>query len=388
MYRNSLILRIIPNHSRLSKTELKYAMALTLLDGVGNINAKKLLAYCGSFESIFETSKGKLAKIPGVGEILSSKIIAQIKQGEIIERVEEELEFIDKNDILTFLITDKNYPLNLKQCEDSPIVLFGKGNIDFENHKTIAIVGTRKVTTRGKDFCGKLLEDLVPHNPLVISGMAYGVDICAHKKCVELDIPTIGVLAHGLDRLYPEIHRDTAKKMLPKGGLLTEFMSGTNPDRENFPKRNRIIAGLSDVTIVIESAKKGGSLITAEIANSYNRDVFAVPGRVTDQYSEGCNYLIKINKAHLLNSIADIVYLMNWELNKSQKPKAIQKQMFVDLPEYEKMIYDFLSQENSVTMDELSSKSKLATSVIAVSLLQLEFKGLVKVLPGSSYQLT
>ena len=165
-------------------------------------------------------------------------------------------------------------------------------------------------------------------------------------------------------------------------------MSGTNPDRENFPKRNRIIAGLSDVTIVIESAKKGGSLITAEIANSYNRDVFAVPGRVTDQYSEGCNYLIKINKAHLLNSIADIVYLMNWELNKSQKPKAIQKQMFVDLPEDEKMIYDFLSQENSVTMDELSSKSKLATSVIAVSLLQLEFKGLVKVLPGSSYQLT
>ncbi len=165
-------------------------------------------------------------------------------------------------------------------------------------------------------------------------------------------------------------------------------MSGTNPDRENFPKRNRIIAGLSDVTIVIESAKKGGSLITAEIANSYKRDVFAVPGRVTDQYSEGCNYLIKINKAHLLNSIADIVYLMNWELNKSQKPKAIQKQMFVDLPEDEKMIYDFLSQENSVTMDELSSKSKLATSVIAVSLLQLEFKGLVKVLPGSSYQLT
>ena len=371
----------------MSKTELKYAMALTLLDGVGNINAKKLLAYCGSFQKIFDTSKGKLAKITGVGEILSSKIINQIKQGEVLNRVEEELEFIEKNDIVTFLITDKKYPLNLKQCEDSPIVLYGKGNIDFENNKTVAIVGTRKVTTRGKDFCGNLLKDLVSHNPLVISGMAYGVDICAHKKCVDLDIPTIGVLAHGLDRLYPEIHRDTAKKMLPTGGLLTEFMSGTNPDRENFPKRNRIIAGLSDITIVIESAKKGGSLITAEIANSYNRDVFAVPGRVTDQYSEGCNYLIKINKAHLLNSIADIVYLMNWELNKSQKPKTIQKQLFIELPEDEKLIYNFLSQENSVTMDELSAKSKLATSVIAVSLLQLEFKGLVKVLPGSSYQL-
>ncbi len=369
----------------MSKTELKYAMALTLLDGVGNINAKKLLAYCGSFENVFKTGKGKLAKIPGVGEILSNKIIAQINKGEILERVEEELEFIEKNEIKTYLITDKSYPLNLKQCEDSPIVLYGKGNIDFENHKTIAIVGTRKVTQRGKDFCGKLLQDLEPHNPLVISGMAYGVDIHAHKNCVDFDIPTIGVLAHGLDRLYPAIHRQTAEKMLPTGGLLTEFMSGTNPDRENFPKRNRIIAGLSDVTIVIESAKRGGSLITAEIANSYNRDVFAVPGRVTDQYSEGCNYLIKINKAHLLNSIADIVYLMNWELNVSQKPKAIQKQLFIDLPEDEKLIYDLLSTENSISMDELSAKTKLATSVLAVGLLQLEFKGLVMALPGNSF---
>ena len=372
----------------MNKTELKCAMALTLFDGVGNINAKKLLAYCGSFEAIFESNKSKLAKIPGIGEVLSSSIAQQIKDENILNRVEEELIFIQKNEINTYLISDKNYPLNLKQCEDSPIVLYGRGNIDFENHKTIAIVGTRKVTQRGKDFCGKLLEDLKPHKPLVISGMAYGVDICAHNKCVELDIPTMAVLAHGLDRLYPAIHRQTAEKMLSTGGLITEFMSRTNPDRENFPKRNRIIAGLSDVTIVIESAKKGGSLITAEIANSYNRDVFAVPGRVTDQYSEGCNYLIKINKAHLLNSIADIVYLMNWELNISQKPKAIQKQMFIDLPEDEKLIYNFLSAENSISMDELSVKTKLATSVLAVGLLQLEFKGLVKALPGSSFILS
>lgn len=372
----------------MNQTELLYAMALTLFEGVGNINAKKLLAYCGSFQGIFESNKGKLSQIPGIGAVLSSSISRQIANGIALKRAQEEMEFIQKNDISTFLITEKNYPLNLKQCEDSPIVLYGKGNLNFDNHKTIAVVGTRKITSRGKDFCEKLLEELTPHAPLVISGMAYGVDICAHKKCVELSVPTIAVLAHGLDRLYPEIHRDTAKKMLETGGLLTEFMSGTNPDRENFPKRNRIIAGLSDVTIVVESAKKGGSLITAEIANSYNRDVFAVPGRVTDTYSEGCNYLIKINKAHLLNSVEDIVYLMNWELHISQKPKTIQKQLFIDLPEDEKLIYDLLSAEKSISMDELSAKSKLATSVIAVSLLQLEFKGLVKALPGKSFVLS
>lgn len=371
----------------MNKTELKFAMALTLFEGVGNINAKKLLAYCGSFTAIFDSNKSKLSKIPGIGEVLSSSISKQINDEAIIQRVEREIDFIEKNEIKTLLITEKNYPLNLKQCEDSPIVLYGMGNIDFGNHKTIAVVGTRKVTQRGKDFCEKLLADLQPHKPLVISGMAYGVDICAHKNCVDLDIPTVAVLAHGLDRLYPEIHRSTAKRMMNTGGLLTEFMSETNPDRENFPKRNRIIAGLSDVTIVIESAKKGGSLITAEMANAYNRDVFAVPGRVTDQYSEGCNYLIKINKAHLLNSVTDIVYLMNWELNISQKPKTIQKQLFIDLPEDEKLIYDLLSNEKPIAMDELSAKTKLATSVLAVGLLQLEFKGLVKALPGSSFVL-
>ena len=363
-------------------------MALTLVDGVGAIVAKKLLAYCGGFEAIFKTNKAKLSKVPGVGEVLSSKIVKSINEEKVIDRAEEELKFIQENDVEAYLITDKDYPLNLKQCEDAPIVLYAKGHIDFNNHKIIAVVGTRNVTERGKMFCKKLLEDLKPHNPLVVSGMAYGVDICAHKNCVELDIPTIGVLAHGLDRLYPAAHRNTAKKMLPLGGLITEFMSGTNPDRENFPKRNRIIAGLSDVTIVIESAKKGGSLITAELANSYNRDVFAVPGRVTDKYSEGSNYLIKINKAHLLNSVKDIEYLMNWELNQNVKPKTIQKQLFIDLPKDEQLIYDLLSTERSLSMDELSAKSKLATSVLAVNLLQLEFKGLVKALPGSSFMLS
>lgn len=368
-------------------TEAKYAMALTLIDGVGNINAKKLLAYCGDFSSVFKSTKSNLAKIPGIGSVLVQKIYDQFSDEKIMQRVYEEVEFIEKNDVQVILITDKNYPLNLKQCEDSPIVLYGKGNLNFNTGKIVSVVGTRKVTQRGKDICSSILEDLIPHEPLVISGMAYGVDIHAHKCCVKNDIATIGVLAHGLDRLYPSTHKPTADKMLKKGGLLTEFMSGTNPDRQNFPTRNRIIAGLADVTLVIESAKRGGSLITAEIANSYSRDVFAVPGRITDQYSEGCNYLIKINKAHLLNSAADIVYLMNWELNK-EKPKTVQKQLFVDLPPNEQLIYDSLEPEKSIGMDELSVKTKLSTSVLSVGLLQLEFKGLVKALPGSSFRLS
>ncbi len=362
-------------------------MALTLVEGVGNINAKKLLAYCGDFTSVFSSSKAKLSNIPGVGTVLINKIFDQLSNKKILERVEQELEFIEENDVQVFLITDKSYPINLKQCEDSPIVLYGQGNLNFNNSKIVSVVGTRKVTQRGKDICTKILEELKSHEPLVISGMAYGVDIHAHKCCVKNDIATVGVLAHGLDRLYPSTHQPTADKMMKTGGLLTEFMSGTNPDRQNFPTRNRIIAGLADATIVIESAKKGGSLITAEIANSYSRDVFAVPGRITDQYSEGCNYLIKINKAHLLNSASDIVYLMNWELV-SGKPKPVQKQLFLDLPEDEQLIYDSLDPENSIAMDELSLKTKLSTSKLSVGLLQLEFKGLVKALPGSSFRLS
>ena len=368
-------------------SEIKYAMALTLIDGVGSINAKKLLAYCGDFTSVFSSNKVKLSKIPGIGTVLVQKIFNQLSEKKIMDRVEEEIEFIENNDVQVILYTDKNYPINLKQCEDSPIVLYGKGNFNFNNSKIVSVVGTRKVTQRGKDICTKILEDLKPHNLLVISGMAYGVDIHAHKCCVQNEMATVGVLAHGLDRLYPSTHKPTADKMMKTGGLLTEFMSGTNPDRQNFPTRNRIIAGLADVTIVIESAKRGGSLITAEIANSYSRDVFSIPGRITDQYSEGCNYLIKINKAHLLNSAADIVYLMNWELVEG-KPKSIQKKMFPELPAVQQLIYDSLDSENSIGMDELSMKTKLSTSLLSVGLLQLEFAGLVNALPGSSFRLS
>lgn len=368
-------------------TEIKYAIALTLLEGVGPVNAKKLLAYCGNFQGIFQSTKSQLHRIPGVGSILANKIYAQLSDRGILERAEQEMDFIEQNKLKVFLYTEGDYPLNLKQCEDCPMVLYGKGNIDFKETKIISVVGTRKITERGKEICVQLVKGLEAYAPLIISGMAYGVDIHAHKACVEHEIPTIGVLAHGLDRLYPQTHRKTADKMMKQGGLLTEFMSGTNPDRENFPKRNRIIAGLADATVVVESAQRGGSLITAEIANSYSRDVFAVPGRITDSYSEGCNFLIKTNKAHLLNGAEDIIYLMNWELTENDKPKAIQRELFVELPTDEKLVYELLSAEEHKSIEQLIHLSDLSSSSLAAILLQLEFKGLVKSLPGSSYRL-
>lgn len=367
--------------------DIKYAIALTLLEGVGPVNAKKLLAYCGDFQRIFQSTKIQLHRIPGIGSILANKIFTQLSDKSILERAEREIAFVEKNELRVFLYTESDYPLNLKQCEDCPMVLYGKGNIDFKETKIISVVGTRKITERGKEVCVQLVKGLEAYAPLVISGMAYGVDIHTHKACVEHDLPTVGVLAHGLDRLYPQTHQKTADKMMKQGGLLTEFMSGTNPDRENFPKRNRIIAGLADATVVVESARRGGSLITAEIANSYSRDVFAVPGRITDSYSEGCNFLIKTNKAHLLHGAEDIVYLMNWELTMEDKPNTIQRELFVELPPDEKLVCELLSSEEHKSIEQLIHLSDLSSSTLAVILLQLEFKGLVKSLPGSSYRL-
>ena len=374
----------------MDQTETKYAIALSLLKGIGSVNAKKLLAYCGSFEAVFKANKSQLEKIPGIGTVLVNKIFSQFLDKKIVARAEEEIEFIEKNEILTFLFTDKNYPINLKQCEDAPIILFGKGNINFNNPKVVSIVGTRKVTDHGKTNCKNIIEDIKGLNPLIISGLAYGVDICAHKICVENNLQTIGVLAHGLDRIYPAIHANTAKKMLENGGLLTEFISGTNPDRENFPKRNRIIAGIADTTLVIESARRGGSLITAEIANSYSRDVFAVPGRITDTYSEGCNFLIKTNKAHLINSGKDIIYLMNWEENSKQKKStetSRQKQLFLELNEKEQIIYDSLKETENLTMDKMSEVTGMKTSELSLFLLTMELNGIIKSKPGSIYKL-
>ncbi len=361
--------------------QLLYHIAITSIPNVGDITAKKLIAYCGSSEQVFKEKKSVLEKIPGIGVINAQKILTH--KTEALALAEEELIFIDKNKVVPLFYLNDNYPQRLRHCEDGPILLYSKGNVDYNNEKVVSIVGTRKATEYGKDFCNKIVADLTPHKPLIVSGLAYGIDICSHKAALKNNISTVGVLAHGLDRLYPAQHKSVANQMMEKGGLLTDYKSRTNPDRENFPKRNRIVAGISDLTIVIESSKKGGSLITAYIANDYNRDVFALPGRLNDSQSEGCNNLIKTNKAALIQSVKDIEYIMGWETKKKKNPS--QQQLFVELTSEQKIIASILSKKGKTGVDELSFQAKLPMSKITAELLNMEFSGVVKTLPGKVY---
>lgn len=361
---------------------MKYKIALSLIPTIGDIRAKRLVAYCGSVEAIFKEKKSNLEKIPGIGSIYADAVLNH----SLFDRAEEEIKFIEENNITPVFYLDKDYPKRLTHCEDSPILLYFKGNADLNAEKTISIVGTRDATEYGKSICEKLIADLAIHNVTIVSGLAYGIDICAHRAALENNLSTICVLAHGLDKIYPAIHKSTAQKMLENGGWLSDFTSKNIPDRENFPRRNRIVAGISDATIVIESKKEGGSLITATIANSYNRDVFAFPGRVDDVCSEGCNSLIKQNKAALIQSAADIVYIMGWEQTKISKA-PIQKKLFVELKPEEEILVNVLKEKKSVTIDDLCFATNMPMSKVSAFLLSLEFSGIVKSLPGKMYRL-
>lgn len=363
--------------------QLLYHIALTSIPNIGNVTAKKLIAYCGSSEQVFKDKKSLLEKVPGIGSVYAKSIIEH--KTEALNIAEEELKYIQENEIVPLFYLNENYPKRLVHCEDGPILLYTKGNIDFNSQKVVSIVGTRKATEYGKEFCEKIVTDLAKHNPLIISGLAYGIDVAAHKAAIKNKLSTVGVLAHGLDRLYPAQHKNVANQMLELGGLATDFKSKTNPDRENFPKRNRIVAGLSDLTIVVESSKKGGSLITAGLANGYNRDVFALPGKLTDSQSEGCNWLIKTNKAALIQSVKDIEYIMNWQAE--EKPKTLQTNLFVELSEEQKQLIAILQQKGKVSVDEISLLAKKPMSKTTSLLLELEFEGIVKSLPGKVYKL-
>ena len=369
---------------------LKYKIGITLIKGIGNNLAKNLIAYVGSVEGIFKEKQQNLARIPGIGEILSREIATQIISGNVLKRAEQEIEFITKNKILTYYFTDKEYPFRLKECPDSPVLIYSKGNCNLNNGRFVGIVGTRNATDTGKENCKKLVADLknaLP-NVIIVSGLAFGIDICAHKTALELCLPTIGVIGHGLDRIYPDLHRPTAVKMLENGGLLTEYLSQTNPDKQNFVQRNRIIAGLCDAVVVVESGKKGGALITAELANDYNRDVFAFPGRVTDEWSKGCHALIKNNKASLIESADDILRFMNWEKQDQTSSPIIQTAMFPDLSEEEQSIVSILRQHpDGVQLNELAIQLEKPVSKISSLLLEMEFKGFVKCLPGNLYKI-
>ena len=361
--------------------DLIFQIALTRIPHIGHVHAKTLISIFGTAEGIFKTPKSKLEKVDGIGQIRATSI----KSFSDFKSCEKEIHFTEKHQIKPIFINDSEYPKRLLNCYDSPVLLFYKGNTSLNNSRFVSIVGTRANTDYGKIICEQFIDELKTYNITVISGLAYGIDTIAHKSALKNNLATVGILAHGLDRIYPYANKTIAKQMIENGGLLTEYPSGTNPDKQNFPERNRITAGICDALVVIETGKSGGSLITAEIANSYNKDVFAFPGRINDAKSDGCNQLIKNNKACLISSSEDLVNLMGWNEKKTTKmPK--QQSLFNDLNNEELLLMKLLEASVDIDIDTLIFKSGLSHSAIAVALLSLEMNGLIKGLPGKRYK--
>lgn len=363
--------------------ELLYQIGLTLIEGVGDVNAKALLAYCGSAEEVFRQKKSALQKIPGIGEYVARSVVSGAG---VLNKAEAELAFIKKYKIKPLFFSNAEYPSRLKYCSDSPVMLYYKGSADLNAEKIVAVVGTRKPSDYGRQATRQLIEGLSGSGILVVSGLAYGVDVLAHKTALDNELETVGVVGHGLDRIYPQIHDKIAKRMLKQGGLLTDFMSGTNPDAQNFPKRNRIVAGICDAVVVIESKRTGGSLITATIANSYNKDVFAFPGKAGDLLAEGCNGLIKRNRAALIENAEDLLDAMQWVKKEKTEAKTRQIPLLLNLGEEEKMIMTLFSEKKSIHVDEICQVTQMQVSKVSAHLLQLEFSNLIKSRPGKLYE--
>lgn len=357
-----------------------YEIALTLVPGIGYANGKKLVAYCGGAEAVFCEKKDALTKVSGI----TDSIVQSLDSKEIMLRAEQEMKFIEKNGIKPLFYLDQEYPKRLQHCHDSPLMLYYKGNADLNAEKVVGVVGTRNITDYGRYITEQIVEGLSTNNVLIVSGLAYGVDAASHTAALKYDLATVGVLAHGMHTVYPAEHKNLASKMLEKGGLLTEFLSGTKPEKVYFPQRNRIVAGMVDCLVVVESALKGGAMITAELANSYDREVFAVPGKIGDLYSEGCNHLIRTNKANLVTSAVDIMYTMRWDID--TKVVAKQMRLFRDFSEEEKLIMDVFEDKNIVHLDDIIVGTELSPSKIASVLLSLEFDGVLTALPGKRYQ--
>lgn len=363
---------------------LKHKIALGLIPRIGDINARKLVSHFGSVEAIFHEPYRNLVKIPGIGGGLAK----YISDRSYLDTAEKEVEYVTKNNIRTYFYLDNDYPFRLRQCDDSPVVFFFNGNCDLNAAKMLSVIGTRNATSRGKELCEKIIGGLAAGHPdlVIISGLAYGIDITSHKVALSHNLKTIGVLGHGFKTTYPAVHAAIARTMVNQGGLLTDFLSDALPERNNFIKRNRIIAGLSDATMVVESGIKGGALITADIASSYNRDVFAVPGRPDDQWSAGCNSLIKENKAALTESSDDIEYFLNWKPEKSKMP--VQRTLFSDLDDTEKIICELLMKEGEMTIDNICRSINMPVYKLSSLLLRMEFNGVLKCLPGNLYRFT
>lgn len=365
----------------MTENNLHYTLALQHVPKVGDIIAKRLIAHCGSAEAVLKEKKQNLLKIDGIG---ASVLKGLFDTAHLIE-AEKELKFAKENNLKVTYFQDEQYPERLKHCIDGPVILFESGTINLANNPIISIVGTRKITVNGIAFCDDLIKSLKPYNPIIVSGFAYGTDITAHKLAIQHNLQTIGCLAHGLNQIYPKVHKKYMLDVEKNGGFFSDFWSTASFDRNNFLKRNRIIAGLSEATIVIESAEKGGSLVTADIAHSYNRDVFAVPGRITDKLSVGCNNLIKYQKAHMLTTPLDVPYILGWELENTKK-QIIQKQLFVELNDTEKIIYNYLKKHNKQQLDIIALSCSMPIFKVSSTLLNMELKGVIRPLPGKLFE--
>ncbi len=364
-------------------TDEKLIALLTLkkVPNLGDNSIKKLIREVGSAEEVLNEKASNLLKIDGIGTVK----IKDLHNPKHRSAADNELHFIKENELKYWVYDQPEYPEKLKHCIDGPVVLFSSGNIDLRQKRILSIVGTRKVTHYGIQFCEELIEALAPIDPVIVSGFAYGVDITAQRAAVKHKLQTIGCLAHGLNQMYPKVHKKYVAQIEENGGFFTDFWSTDTFDRKNFLGRNRIIAGLSEATVVIESADKGGSLVTADIANSYNRDVFAVPGRAHDPLSKGCNMLIKTQRAHMLTSAADLIYMLNWELEEKKQP-IVQKKLFVELEEEEQKIYNFLNDNGKKLLDTIALQCQIPTFKAASVLLNMELKGVIKPLPGKLFE--
>ena len=363
------------------KSDVLYQIALTLVPNIGDVISRELINRFGSAENIFKAKKKDLEALEGMGSIRVNAILNFSN----FKAAEEEVKFIEKYKIQVYSFSDEKYPKRFLNCYDPPVLLYFKGNADLNASKIIGIVGTRKNSDYGKQLCEKVIEELSQEDVIIVSGLAFGIDTIAHKSALKNGLKTIGVVGHGLDRIYPSENKSLAKEMIENGGILSEFKSGTNPDKQNFPRRNRIVAGICDAILVVESSIKGGSLITAEVANGYNKDVFAFPGRTTDVRSEGCNYLIRSNKAALASSGNNILEVLGWAT--VEKKKKQQRELFIELSEEERTIINILQFKEQMHIDELYLSSGLSSSIVASVLLNLEVQGLITSLPGKLYRI-
>ena len=365
--------------------ETLYTIALTQVRGIGPVTARRIYDKAGSAAAIFEN----LHHLPDIIPDVTPKLITLLQADDTpLRRAEQELEHISNKSVDCFTIQDNRYPFRLKECDDAPVVIYFCGNANLNSQHVISMVGTRKCTPYGRDICRQFISELKEYDPdiLIVSGLAYGIDICSHREALSNGMNTVAVMAHGLDRIYPSMHRKTAVEMTRHGGLLTEYMTGTTPEKENFVQRNRIVAGISDVTIVVESAEKGGSLITANIAHSYQREVLAFPGRIYDEHSKGCNRIIQSEMAHPLRSAEDLFNIMSWK-RRGKEGRSMTQGLFVNLTEEERRLVECLKEADEMSVGTMVSKTGMAYSAISVVLFELENKGIVEYVGGSRYRL-